>query len=80
MSEACSAINQAAQQILEAANELMQDPMRQAAKQNILDAGKNIMKAMVRLLQFNDIYEIVMILRQVHQFFGLFLILLFHIE
>jgi hypothetical protein len=68
MSEACNAINQAAQQILEAANELMQDPMRQTAKQNILDAGKNIMRAMVRLLQFNDIYEIVMILRQVEHF------------
>jgi ribosomal protein S21 len=65
MVEACKAINQAAQQILDAANELMQDPLRQVAKQSILDAGKNIMKAMVRLLQFNDIYEIVMILRQI---------------
>jgi hypothetical protein len=65
MSEACEVINQSSQQILDAANELMQDPMRQIAKQNILDAGKNIMRAMVRLLQFNDLYEIVMILRQV---------------
>jgi hypothetical protein len=65
MQEAGALIAKATQAIIDAATELSVDFFKQSAKQNILDAGKDILKGTVRLQQFYELYEIVVILRQV---------------
>jgi hypothetical protein len=65
MQEAGSLIANATQTIIDSAHELSVDFFKQSAKQAILDAGKDILKGTVRLQQFYELYEIVVILRQV---------------
>lgn len=65
MQEAGSLIANATQTIIDSARELSVDFFKQSAKQAILDAGKDILKGTVRLQQFYELYEIVVILRQV---------------
>lgn len=65
MQEASDGIREAGQDIVEAVAVLQKDDKSTEAKTRILDAGKAILKHMVRLLQLNDLYEVTVILKQI---------------
>ena len=65
MEECSDGIRQATADVTEGIDKLADDHRNQDAKQQILDAGKAIMKFMVRLLQLNDLYEVNLLLKQV---------------
>lgn len=65
MQEASDGIREAGQDIVDAVAVLQKDDKSTEAKSRILDAGKGILKHMVRLLQLNDLYEVTVILKQI---------------
>jgi hypothetical protein len=65
MKECNTGITDATNDIIDSVKVLTKKMDDADAKQKILEAGKGIMKFMVRLLQLNDLYEITLILKQV---------------
>jgi len=69
MDECNTGIRQATTDISTSLEKLSNDHRNPEAKQSILEAGKAIMKYMVRLLQLNDLFEITVLLKQVRSTF-----------
>lgn len=64
--EKCAAgLIESAEELSEAAVTLYNDFYDQNAKRQLLDAGKDIMKLMVELLQLNDLYEVAILLKHI---------------
>lgn len=65
MQEACDGITEAGKDVVDAVAVLGKDEKSTEAKNRLLEAGKAILKHMVRLLQLNDLYEVTVILKQI---------------
>jgi hypothetical protein len=65
MQEACDGINEASKDAVDAVAALGKDEKSMDAKNRLLEAGKAILKHMVRLLQLNDLYEVTVVLKQI---------------
>lgn len=64
MEKACAGISEASKDAVDAVATISKDDKNSEAKARLLDAGKAILKDMVRLLQLNDLYEVTLILKQ----------------
>lgn len=65
MTECNNGIKSASADVQQSVNTLSNSLEDADAKSTLLDAGKGIMKYMVRILQLNDLYEVTVILKQV---------------